>query len=50
MIDHLTNHNDDDVSFEESFCDEDKEYKEDNDEQRKEIIIISVIVTDVHNV
>ena len=31
---------DDDVSFEESFCDEDEEYKEDNDEQRKVIIKI----------
>ena len=41
---------DDDVSFEESWCDEDEEYKEDNDEQRKVIIMILVIVTDVQNV
>ena len=48
--DHLTYYNDDDVSFEESWCDEDEEYKKDNDGQRKVIIIMSVIVTDVHNV
>ena len=47
--DHLTYYNDDDVSFEESLCDEDEEYKEDNYEQRK-VIIMRVIVTDVQNV